>query len=209
MSKRRRVSPPIIRPKEISTMNSHVEALAANVKRLRETHGLSLSELGERSGVAKATLFKVERGQTNPTLDTMLSIASTFDVTVADLIALPVQAAVEVVRDGEGEDISDNSSIGHILRSQVIGAGTLEIHAQVFKDGMSEVSTSHGAGAREHVFVRSGRMLLGPVGHEVTVAAGDYACYPADRAHRWQAVDGDASIWIVHTFPRAAAFNEG
>lgn len=189
-------------------MNDHIEALATNVRRLRETHGLSLSELGERSGVAKATLFKVERGQTNPTLDTMLSIAKTFDVTVADLIALPEHAAVEVIRDGEGEDISDNSSTGHILRSQVIGAGTLEIHAQVFKEGMSEVSASHGAGAREHVFVRSGSIRLGPVGHEEVLHSGDYACYPADRVHRWEAEGGDASIWIVHTFPRAAAFTE-
>lgn len=189
-------------------MNEHVEALATNVRHLRETHGLSLSEMGERSGVAKATLFKVERGQTNPTLETMLAIASTFDVPVADLIALPEHAPVDVVRDGEGEDISDAGSIGHVLRSQVIGAGTLEIHSQTFKDGISEVSASHGAGAREHVFVRAGDIQIGPVGHEETLHVGDYASYPADRAHRWQAVGGDASVWIVHTFPRVASFNE-
>jgi transcriptional regulator with XRE-family HTH domain len=190
-------------------MNEHIEALSANVRRLRETHGLSLSELGERSGVAKATLFKVERGQTNPTLETMLAIARTFDVTVPDLIALPERAPVEVVHDGEGEDISDAASFGHILRSQVIGAGTLEIHAQSFKQDVPEVSASHGAGAREHVFVRAGKIRLGPVGHEVLLGEGDYATYPADRTHRWQAENADASVWIVHTFPRAAAFNEG
>lgn len=189
-------------------MNDHIEALSANVRRLRETHGLSLSELGERSGVAKATLFKVERGQTNPTLDTMLAIARTFDVSVPDLISLPERAPVVVVHDGEGEDISDAASVGRILRSQVIGAGTLEVHAQVFKEGIAEVSPSHGAGAREHVFVRSGNIHVGPVGHEVLLGPGDYASYPADRTHRWQAENGEASVWIIHTFPRAAAFNE-
>lgn len=192
----------------MTKVNEHVEALATNVRHLRETHGLSLSEMGERSGIAKATLFKVERGQTNPTLETLLAIARTFDVHVADLMTQPERAPVEVVPDGEGEDISDTASFGRALRSQVIGAGTLEIHAQTFKEDTPEVSASHGPGAREHVFVRSGTIRLGPVGHEVQLSVGDYATYAADRTHRWHAVDGEASVWIVHTFPRSAAFTE-
>lgn len=183
-------------------------ALAGNVRRLREMHGLSLAQMSERSGIAKATLFKVERGGTNPTLDTIVAIAETFDVPVQSLIATPPRATVEVLRSGEGTDISDDSSVGQVLRSQVIGAGVLEIHAQTFHDTKSETSASHGAGSREHVLVRSGSIRVGPVGEEVVVHAGDYATYPTDRAHRWQAIDGDASIWIVHSFPRAAAFTE-
>ncbi len=189
-------------------MTSHVEALSENVRRLREAHGLSLSQMSESSGVAKATLFKVERGRTNPTLDTLISIADTFDVTVSSLIAIAPRAIVEVVRAGEGDDISDDSSFGQVLRSQVIGSGTMEIHHQTFKEGKSETSASHGSGAREHVFIRSGKIRVGPVGEEVEVSAGDYATYPANRAHKWQAIDGDASLWIVHTFPKAAAFSE-
>lgn len=189
-------------------MGSHLEVLSENVRRLRESHGLSLSQLSERSGVAKATLFKVERGRTNPTLDTIVAIAETFDVPVTSLISTPPRADVEVLRAGEGQDISDDSSNGQVLRSQVIGAGSLEIHSQTFFDGRSETSASHGAGAREHVMVRSGQIRVGPVGQEEVLSTGDYATYPADRTHRWQAVDGDASVWIVHTFPRAAAFTE-
>lgn len=189
-------------------MNGHLESLAGNVKRLRETHGLSLSQLSERSGVAKATLFKVERGRTNPTLDTMIAIAETFDVSVPSLLATPPRAEVEIVRAGGGQDISDQSTDGRVLRSQTIGAGSLEIHVQTFRANSPETSTSHGAGAREHVFVRSGSIRVGPVGHEEILEGGDYATYPADRLHRWEALGADASVWIVHTFPRAAAFTE-
>lgn len=189
-------------------MKSHAEALAENVRRLRETHGLSLSQLSERSGIAKATLYKVERGRTNPTLETIVAIAETFDLPAETLISRPPRVDVEVLRDGEGEDISDDSSFGRVLRSQVIGAGSLEIHSQMFYAGRSETSASHGSGAREHVFVRSGSIRVGPIGQEVVLGPGDYATYAADRTHRWQAVDGDASVWIVHTFPRAVAFAE-
>ncbi|MGI5126841.1 helix-turn-helix domain-containing protein [Pseudonocardia sp. CA-107938] len=185
-------------------MSAIVSALAANVRRLRESHGFSLSQLSERSGIAKATLFKVEAQRTNPTLETIEAIADTFGVAVAQLIAIPERAVVEVLKHGEGQDISDDSSIGYVLRSQVIGAGLLEIHSQEFIN--AETSASHGIGAREHVLVREGSIRVGPVGEEAVITAGDYATYPADRPHRWQPVDGRALVWIVHTFPRAAPF---
>lgn len=189
-------------------MPEHIDALAENVRKLREAHGLSLTQMSDRSGVAKATLFKLERGRTNPTLETLIAIAETFDVTVASLIATKPRVLVEVLHAGEGEDISDDSSVGQVLRSQVIGAGTMEIHAQTFRSGKSETSASHGSGAREHVFVKAGKIRVGPVGQEVEITEGDYATYPADRTHRWQAVDGDATVWIIHTFPRATAFTD-
>lgn len=189
-------------------MSELIDAVANNVRKLRESRGLSLSQLSELSGVAKATLFKVERGRTNPTLDTLAAIAETFDVSVPSLVTMPSGAVVEIVKDGEGDDISDEISSGQVLRSLTIGAGSMEIHAQRFFDGKVETSPSHGYGAREHVFVRKGKIVVGPVGEEVEVSAGDYVTYPADRTHKWQAVGGDASIWIVHTFPRAATFLE-
>ncbi len=183
-------------------MNNHIQALAENVRQLRESHGLSLSQLSERSGIAKATLFKVERGRTNPTLETLVSIAETFDVSVNSLIAVEQRSEVEVVRAGEGLDISDDASVGQVIRNQVIGSGTLELHHQVFRADASETSPSHGPGAREHVVVQRGSIRVGPVGEEVVLEAGDYATYLANRTHRWQAVDGEAEVWIIHTFPR-------
>lgn len=187
-------------------MDSHIEALAENVRQLRESRGLSLSQLSERSGIAKATLFKVERGRTNPTLETIVAIADTFDVSVQSLIAVEARAIVEVVRSGEGVDISDDMSIGRVVRNQVVGAGTIEIHHQHFREGAKEVSPSHGSGAREHVMVQQGSIMVGPVGEEVLLHSGDYATYPAHTVHLWQAVDGDAAVWILHTLPRVTPF---
>lgn len=189
-------------------MNAHLQALSENLKQLRESHGLSLSQLSERSGVAKATLFKVERGRTNPTLETLISIAETFDVSVESLIAYRTRADVEIVPPDQGTDISDDSSVGRVVRNQVIGAGTLEIHHQIFKPGINEVSPSHGSGAREHIIVLRGRIAVGPVGEERELTAGDYASYPSNLSHRWQTFDEEAEIWNIHTFPKSSSFTE-
>lgn len=184
-------------------MTGHKEALAYNLRRLREAHGLSLSQLGSRSGIAKATLFKIEQGRTNPTIDTLATIAETFDVPLTELINMPQRAVVEVVRAGEGEKVSDDATNSVILRNQSLGAGTLELSEITFLGGKTVVSPGHGPGAREHVLVRSGRLTVGPADETVQLETGDYATYPADRSHRWRSVDGDATVWVFHTFPRA------
>ena len=187
-------------------MNDRVHILAQNVQRLRESHGLSLAQLAERSGVAKATLFKVERGTTNPTLDTMSAIARTLLTDVTDLLAPPPRAAVELVRAGQGLDISDDASDGRVLKSMLVGSLRLEVHSLCFRAGYSETSVSHGAGSREHVLVRRGRIKLGPVSEQVEASAGDYATYASDVPLRWTVVgDEDAEVWVIITFPLPTA----
>jgi transcriptional regulator with XRE-family HTH domain len=164
---------------------------------------LSLAQVAERSGVAKATLYKLERGFTNPTLDTLSAIAESLLVEVEDLIALPTRPPVEIVRAGEGRDISDDESIGWIVASTAISAGTLEIHSQKFHAGAASTSVSHGQGAREHVLVRKGSVVVGPLGQEERIEAGDYATYAADVPHVWRvASKAPADVWILLTFPR-------
>lgn len=189
-------------------MSELLEHLAANVRRLRDMHGMSLSQLGEKSGVAKGTLFKVERGQTNANIETLQAIAQTFDIHVTELLSPPQAPAVEIMLDGEGEEITDEAAVGHVLRRQLVGSGTVEIHSKTFHHGKVQLSVSHGPGTREHVFIRTGSIRLGPIGQEVLVHAGTYVTYLADQSHRWQAEGGDCTLWIVHTFPRTTALKE-
>lgn len=184
-------------------MTSIVDTLAENVRRLREHSGLSLAAMAERSGVAKATLYKVERGRTNATIETIEAIAESFRVSVSSLIEANENRRVVVVRKGEGEDISDDSTTGFILGRQTIASGTVEFHSVTFLEGRGETSASHGMGSREHVYVTRGSIEVGPVGQEVRLDVGDYANYPADRAHRWCPLDGAANVVIMLAYASA------
>jgi transcriptional regulator with XRE-family HTH domain len=184
----------------------NIAALALNARRLRESHGLSLAQLAERTGVAKATLFKVEARRTNPTLETLVALADALSVPVADLIAPDGEPEVEVVRRHEGQPIPDSVVGARLLKSKLVGSTLVEVFELAIPPGESEVSISHGPGAREHVLVRSGRAVVGPLDSEVELGTGDYATYPADRMHHWTAVGRrPARLWVVHTFPRPPA----
>ncbi|HEX6618767.1 MAG TPA: helix-turn-helix transcriptional regulator, partial [Solirubrobacteraceae bacterium] len=83
-------------------MEAPVNALAANLRRLRAERGLSTVALARDSGVARATLAQIEAGRGNPTLETLYALANTLQVALADVIAPPIAADVEVVRAADG-----------------------------------------------------------------------------------------------------------
>ena len=182
-------------------------ALAANVRRLRAARGLTLRQLADRAGVAKTTLYKIEARRGNPTLDTLVALAAFFGVGLDELAGARDAPLVDVVRAGSGGvDISGTASRAALLRSMMVGGTLVEVVEAEIHPGLSETAVSHGAGAREHVLVRSGRVIAGPAGDEVELGPGDYATYAADRPHRWGNAGGeDAVIWVVHTFPRDGA----
>src|SRR5690242_21586433 len=86
--------------------------LGARVKALRESSGLSLRDLAERSGVSAPMLSQVERGETSPTLTVAARIATGLEMRLSQLLRLDEQGAVTVVRAG-GRRRGGNSRRGH------------------------------------------------------------------------------------------------
>src|SRR5262249_53415 len=60
--------------------------LAQRLRRERDSRGWSGAGLGEGSGVAKATISKIERAEVSPTAVVLVRLASAFDLTLAGLM---------------------------------------------------------------------------------------------------------------------------
>lgn len=61
--------------------------LGARIRTLRERSGLSLDDVTEKTGIAKANLSNIETGShLNPTLNTLERIASAIGCKVGDLV---------------------------------------------------------------------------------------------------------------------------
>jgi quercetin dioxygenase-like cupin family protein len=54
----------------------------------------------------------------------------------------------------------------------------------------------------EHLVITDGRLLTGPIGEEVEVAAGDYVSFPSDRPHVYEALGGQARALLLLSFDR-------
>src|SRR5258708_4915171 len=82
-------------------VNDVESRLANRIKAEREVRGWSLDHLAERSGVSKAMISKVERGESSPTATLLGRLSGAFGLTLSTLLARAEGATSRLVRASE------------------------------------------------------------------------------------------------------------
>jgi transcriptional regulator with XRE-family HTH domain len=62
------------------------------LRRVRDDRGKSLRVIAGLAGMSKATLSRIERGERSPTLNGLVALADALQISVSELIRLPVPA---------------------------------------------------------------------------------------------------------------------
>ena len=60
--------------------------LGKTIHRLRQSYDLTLSQLAEKSGVAKSIISQIERNETNPTLGTIWRLSQALDTSIEEVL---------------------------------------------------------------------------------------------------------------------------
>lgn len=177
---------------------SPLETIAFALRRERERHGLSLTELARRAGVAKSTLSQLESGSGNPSVETLWALAVVLEVPFSRLVD-PPDAPVEVIRAGEGHVLhSEQAPFAATLLSACPPGARRDLHVMTAEPGAARAAHAHIRGTVEHVVVTAGRWRAGPVGAEVELDAGDYARFPGDQPHTYAAlVPASAAVLVM------------
>ena len=165
--------------------------LGPRVRALREGHGLSLRDLGERTGVSAPMLSQVERGETSPTLAVASRIASGLDLSLSQLLRLDEGDGVSVVRAGERRTGAARSN-GHsyqVLTPPIPGQRA-EVSLHTLKPGAATGGADdppiHEPGSRETVVVDAGRLRLVCDGLGYELDEGDAVTFDADLPHHFE-----------------------
>jgi transcriptional regulator with XRE-family HTH domain len=148
--------------------------IAQRVRHERDSRSWSLAQLADRSGVAKATISKIERAEISPTAVTLLRLAGAFDLTLATLL---------LRAEGEGERLSRaadqtmwrDPESGY-LRRQIFSRPDhpLELVQVEMPAGRRVVlPASSYARIRQLVMVQAGELTLVEDGVRHVLAAGD------------------------------------
>jgi transcriptional regulator with XRE-family HTH domain len=65
-------------------------AFSAHLRRLREQKHLSQERLALEADISSKTVYRIEKGEHNPTLETLLAIARGLDITIQELVTFEV-----------------------------------------------------------------------------------------------------------------------
>lgn len=96
-------------------VNDPTEYLAARIALERTTRGWSLAELAERSGVSKAMISKIERGEASPTATLLGRLSGAFGLTLSTLLARAEDGGSRLLRVADQPQWRDPAS-GYLRR---------------------------------------------------------------------------------------------
>ena len=164
-------------------------AVGARGRALRDSMGLSLRDLAERSGVSAPMLSQVERGETSPTLSVAGRIATGLDLTLSQLLRLDEAEHVVVVRAGEGRTRERRGHRVEELTPPLPGQRA-DVSRHVLEPGAStggkDDPPMHEPGARETALALAGTVTLLIDGDEHELSAGDAVTFDADLPHHFE-----------------------
>ena len=173
-------------------MPSPTPVIVANLRRLREARGYSLSALAERAAISKSTLSQLEAGHGNPTIETLWTLANTLGVTFSELLAEET-GGVTVGEPGGGQ-------------VQVVARGRqsprVEVYLMQLASGEIKHSRGHPRGVRERVMVVEGTLRVGTPRALAVCRAGEQHEFDADLDHRYEALLGATQAMVTILYPQ-------
>ncbi|MDH2067068.1 XRE family transcriptional regulator [Pantoea sp. GD03673] len=89
--------------------------IGQKVKEEREKRGWSLTELADHSGVSRAMIHKIERGESSPTAILLARLSGSFDMSISQLLAQTEVQTGTLVRH-ENQPVWQDPETGYLRR---------------------------------------------------------------------------------------------
>lgn len=166
-------------------LNQH---LSATLRQLRAGRQWSLTQAAERTGVSKAMLGQIERGESSPTIATLWKIATGFNVAFSAFLDSSADPQSPVVRRyPEQPQFSQQSADMRMVSlfpfDRQLG---FELFVIDLAPGAFSASSPHESGVIEHVIVIEGQLELMVDGVRHPLAAGEALRFQADCPHSYR-----------------------
>ena len=179
--------------------------LGKMLKAYRKEYGWSLDKTSEKTGVSKAMLGQIERGESSPTVATLWKIATGFGQSLTSFIEPDAGVSSgTIVRNPE--DNRQHPAQGGLLVSPIFayedrfGFETLEI---TFRPGFERISDPHENGMTEQLTVLKGELEIWSEALWHKVPKGSTIRFAADEEHGYRnREEEDAIVLAVNHYRR-------
>ncbi len=173
--------------------------LPERLKKARRANGLSLEAVEKLSGVSRSMVSQIERGESNPTVATLLNLTRALNVDFAGLLGDEVaEDRVEILHEHQTPAL-DRAGDGCKIRilSQPQDAGKFEVYELIFAEGGKLDSKPHERGTREQLIAEEGNLQVVSGVAKGQIGKGDTARYAADVPHTIEAINGPARAILM------------
>ncbi len=174
--------------------------LGERVRELRRGRNLTLDELAGLSGVSRAMISKLERGEKNPTLVVAAKLAEGLGITLSKLAGMEERREVIMVPRNKRIIMRDPETgfERQLLSPNFVGPGVEFIRNKIPAGSTSGEFPPHRNGVEEHIVVERGNLRATLAGEEYVLEEGDAMYFEADISHRFDNVgDRECTYYLV------------
>ncbi len=134
--------------------------VARNLKRIRKSRKMSLDVVSEQTGISKSMLGQIERGESIPTVETLVKIVSGLRVSFTSLVSAVKTDTIIVEKDElfPSKNIEGEYKVYEYFPYEE--DRTFEIYMMEISEGASYSSGGHGENTYEYLTVFTGVLTL-------------------------------------------------
>lgn len=158
----------------------------ARVRKLRDAAGMTLEQLSHASGVSRAMLSKVERGERNPTIGVASRIASSLQTSMTELMGGETPSGTTVLVRHADRPVFRDPETGferHIV-SPASSGGRVELVYHFLPPGVSTgMLPAFPAGTEKQVVVTTGHLVAEFKDGKQSLGPGDSLFFQANVEH--------------------------
>jgi transcriptional regulator with XRE-family HTH domain len=173
--------------------------LGEALRRRRQEQRLTLEQLAQKSGVSRAAISKIERGDSGATSAVLGRLAEALDLSISQLLGgrarqrvLHVPEALQPVFREEESGFERRS-----LSPLYMGRGIDFVLNRLPPRARTGPFPSHRIGVEEHLYVTKGRLKVTLDNEEYTLSPGDFLFYQADLSHGFENVSNSVCEYFI------------
>ncbi|MEU7765445.1 XRE family transcriptional regulator [Nocardia sp. NPDC049190] len=155
------------------------------IREYRNLRGMTVRQLADRAGVSTGLISQVERGVTDPSLETMRRIAEVLDIPLFSLFQDGDDQTVAVIRHDDRYRISSPHHAITYTRASPGGA-KLEVLEGSLEPGAVSSDSLRSHPSEECVVVLSGRLTIEVGDQTHLIKTGDSCYFDSHIPHRFR-----------------------
>ncbi len=179
--------------------NSFENRLLKRLASLREARALSLEQLATQSGISRATLSRLERGETSPTADMLGKLCTVYGMPMSRLIAEVEQAPVQLLRRAGQAEWRDPATgfLRRMVSPPARGFAAELIEGRLPAGAAIDYDKPSVPGLEQHLWMLSGALDYTLDGTTHRLQPGDCLRFHLYGATRFSCPGPDAAHYLI------------
>jgi transcriptional regulator with XRE-family HTH domain len=177
-------------------MNNGNPSVGERLKKRRKELGINLRDLALRTDLTASFLSQVERGVTNPSLNSLRRISEALNVQLLYFLAEDFSPKSPVVRAEARPALRlGNSEVSYELLTPGL-TGKIEVIQGHLKPGTENIVRPLGVQTEELILVLSGCLLVGLEDQDYLLKPGDTIYFEGTSLHKLMCASTEDVTWV-------------